>query len=238
MRDREMREFWDARAAENAYYYVDNRLSYADPDLDAFWASGAEMLDAILGDLGLEPTGEEHVVEIGCGVGRVTRVLAERCRRVTAFDVSGEMIAQARELNAGLDNVDWVVGDGTSLKELADGAADACFSSVVFQHIPDPEITLAYVAEAGRVLGAGGWAALQVSNDPGIHAKRPLAERLRAVVPAVLGRGHRGQAHRAWLGSAVDLGRLELRARESGLELERVEGAGTQYCHVLARKPG
>ncbi len=236
MRDREMQEFWDARAAENPYYYVENRLSYADPDLDAFWASGANIVDVILGLLEIQPAGEEHMVEIGCGVGRVTRVLAERCRRVTAFDISSEMIARAQELNPGLDNVDWVVGDGTTLTEVGDGAADACFSCVVFQHIPDPAITLGYVAEIGRVLAPGGWAALQVSNDPAVHRKRPVLERARTGIRGALGRGHRGQAHRAWLGSAIDLDALRERAAGAGLELARVQGAGTQYCQVLARK--
>src|SRR5687767_2957871 len=115
MSDREMREFWDARAAENPMYYVDNRVSYADPDSDEFWASGPEIVDSILARVGVSIAGDEHIVEIGCGIGRVTRVLAERCRRVTALDVSGEMLARARELNAGLGNVEWVLGDGTSL---------------------------------------------------------------------------------------------------------------------------
>ena len=137
------------------------------------------------------------------------------------------MLARARELNPGLDNVEWVLGDGTSLAELGDASADACFSCVVFQHIPDPEITLGYVDEIGRVLAPGGWAALQVSNDPAVHRKRPVLERARTGIRGALGRGQRGQAHRAWLGSAIDLDALRVRAAGAGLELARVEGAGT-----------
>ena len=48
-------------------------------------------------------------------------------------------------------------------------SVDGCFSHVVFQHIPDPPITLNYVREMGRVLRPGGWALFQVSNDPTIH---------------------------------------------------------------------
>ena len=233
-----MRDFWDARAAENAFYYVDNRVAYADPDADEFWASGAAIVDVMLERLGASFQGHEHVVEIGSGVGRVTRALAARASKVTAFDVSREMVTRAKELNAGLANVDWVVGDGRTLDAVPAGGADVCFSSVVFQHVPDPAITLGYVEEVGRVLAPGGWAALQVSNDPTIHRARPVRERLRSSVRGMLGRGPRGQAHRAWLGSAIELAALTARAEAAGLAVARVDGAGTQYCHVLLTRAG
>ena len=103
------------------------------------------------------------------------------------------MVKRAQELNPGLATVDWVVGDGRTLDAVPADDADVCFSSVVFQHVPDPEITLGYVAEVGRVLQVGDWAALQVSNDPHVHRPRPLGERLRARLRALLGRGPRGQ---------------------------------------------
>ncbi len=52
------------------------------------------------------------MVEIGCGIGRITRVLAERAHSVRAVDVSERMLAQARELNADVENVKWLLGDG------------------------------------------------------------------------------------------------------------------------------
>src|SRR5205814_1077434 len=101
-----------------------------------------------------------------------TRVLAERTEHVWAFDISSEMLARARDAVGELPNVDWVHGDGTTLQPVAEGAASACFSFVVFQHIPDPAITLGYVHEMGRVLRPGGWSAFQISNDPSIHTAR------------------------------------------------------------------
>ena len=92
---------------------------------------------------------------------------------------------------------------------------------------------MGYVRELGRVLTPGGWAALQVSNDPAVHIARqgPVARALSAV-----GRAPRGQRHPAWLGSPVDLGQLEVVARASSLALERVWGEGSQYCQVLLRR--
>ena len=71
----------------------------------------------------LEPSDE--VVEIGCGLGRLTRVIAGRAARVHALDVSREMLRQAQELNPHLSNVTWLHGDGTSLEGIEDGSADA-----------------------------------------------------------------------------------------------------------------
>lgn len=227
--------FWDARAREDAYYFVDSRQRYGDADAAEFWGGGERGLDALLDALGLELEGGETVVEIGCGIGRITHPLAGRCARVLAIDVSSEMLRLAREHGAGLDNVEWLLGDGTSLEPVADRSADACVSTVVFQHIPDPRVTLGYVREVGRVLRPGGWAALNVSNDPDLH-RRSRRERLRSRVDALLRRGPRGREHRAWVGSAVDLGDLERVAGEAGMTLERVVGAGTQYCAVLLRR--
>jgi SAM-dependent methyltransferase len=232
-----MRDYWNSRARENPFYFVCNRLNYRKPDLDRFWASGREALDEQLGVLGVRISAGDEVVEVGCGVGRITRVLAERGATVRALDVSPDMLEVARELNPALENVSWLLGDGRSLAGVESSSADACESHVVFQHIPDPEITYGYVREIGRVLRPGGWAAFQVSNQQSIHRKRSFRERLRIGFLSLLGRAPRGQADRAWLGSAVDLDRLRAVADETGLAVDRIEGAGTQFCQVLLRKP-
>lgn len=231
-----MAEFWDRRAREDAFYFVDNRLRYGADVPDAFWAEGREDLDRILGRLEVALAPTDDVIEIGCGVGRLTQVLAERAATVRALDVSALMLELAKEHNRELDNVAWIHGDGASLRPLADHSADVCFSHVVFQHIPDPAVTLGYVREIGRVLRAGGWSAFQVSNQPAVHAPAPLPQRLRTLPGRILRRAPRGQSHPAWLGSSVDLGGVEQAAEDGGCELERVEGRGTQWCLVLLRK--
>jgi SAM-dependent methyltransferase len=231
----DIERFWDARARENAAYYVDNELDYTAVDMDRFWERGRTMVDTTRRRLGVDLDPSDEVVEIGCGMGRVTRVLAERSARVWAFDVSAEMLRRAREALADVPNVEWVHGDGRSLRPLPDSAASACVSFLVFQHLPEPELTFGYVREIGRVLRAGGWAAFQVSNDPSVHRpwpRAPLGHRLRALV----GRAPRGQDHPAWLGSAVELDELERTANGAGLDLVSVDGEGTQFCLVLLRK--
>jgi SAM-dependent methyltransferase len=231
-----MREFWDERAREDAYFFVDDRRAYKDGELDEFWAGGERDLDRIFEVLGVSLGPTDEVLDIGCGVGRLTRVIAGRARRVYGIDVSEEMIARARAHHADLDNVEWIVGDGSSLRPLGDRSVDVCVSHVVFQHIPDPEVTLAYVAEMGRVLRPGGWSAFQLSNDVRVHRRQARAQVLRREVASLLGRGPRGQDDPAWRGSAVDLRDLRSVAEGSHLVIERVVGEGTQFCAVLARR--
>jgi SAM-dependent methyltransferase len=223
-----MRDFWNARAREDAYFFVDDRRAYGDPDLERFWADGERDLDHIMAVLGVEIGPGDAVLDIGCGVGRLTRVLAARARLVYALDVSSEMLALAERHHSELANVSWVLGDGVSLAGVPDTSVDACVSHVVFQHIPDPAITLGYVAEMGRVLRPGGWSAFQVSNDARVHRSRRLAG---------IRRGPRGQDDPAWLGSAVELDAVRAVAHEAGLQLDAVVGEGSQFCLILARRP-
>jgi SAM-dependent methyltransferase len=233
VREQEMRRFWNERAREDAFYFVDTRQRYRRPNSERFWAAD-ELVDYVFSQLEIEVGGGDTLLEIGCGIGRITRCLAGRVHEVIALDVSDEMLRRARELNPQLDNVRWIQGDGVSLAEIEPDSIDACMSLVVLQHVPDAEITLGYVRELGRVLRRGGWAALQVSNDPSIHRPR---DRLPQRALALVGLGPRGQRHPAWLGSYVEISAIESAAAESGTVVERVWGAGTQYCLVLLRRP-
>jgi SAM-dependent methyltransferase len=184
-------------------------------------------------DARIEPT--DSVVDIGCGVGRFTRAFANRAADVRGNDVSPRMLELARQYNGDLHNVDWIDGDGQSLTGIPDASADVCFSHVVFQHIPDPEITLGYVREIGRALRPGGWALFQVSNDPSVHGVR---NGRRATLRAAIGRSPRGQRHPNWRGSHVDLDALREAAVDGGMSIERIEGEGTQFCIVRTRRRG
>jgi len=226
-----MRSFWDERAREDAFFFVDDRLTYRRPDLDSFWRGGEEALDALLGACGAVIGKHEEVLEVGCGAGRMTRAIAARAKAVTGLDVSGEMLEVARRMNPQLENTRWIQGDGTTLAPLATESVDACISHVVFQHIPDPGVTLGYVREMGRVLRPGGWAAFQISNDPQVHHQRGAEPRRRPWQ-----RGPRGQSHPAWLGAAVDLDDLRAAADDGGMAVEQISGAGTQFCLVAARR--
>lgn len=233
-----MERFWDERAREDAYFFVDTRQHYGRPDAERFWVEGQAALETLLGSVDAEVRGGDRVVEIGCGLGRLTAPLAARAREVVALDVSPEMLGRAWEIHQALDNVRWMHGDGRTLTGIDDSSADLCISHVTFQHLPKPELTLGYVREMGRVLRPGGCAVFGFSNDPTAHrgvkqgAARALAGRLRER----LGQVPRGQRNPAWLGSAVELDELSTAAQEAGMGVDRVAGAGTLFCVAKTRK--
>src|SRR3954471_6836944 len=82
----ESERYWDERARENALYFVDNEVGYDDPDTEAFWLRGEGVVQKMIDLVGLTTAPQEVIVDIGCGVGRLTRALAERAAHVYGVD--------------------------------------------------------------------------------------------------------------------------------------------------------
>jgi 2-polyprenyl-3-methyl-5-hydroxy-6-metoxy-1,4-benzoquinol methylase len=57
------------------------------------------------------PPACEDSLEIGCGTGSFTRLLAQRSRHVTALDLSPQMIKIAQERSRQYSNIDYLVAD-------------------------------------------------------------------------------------------------------------------------------
>src|ERR1700676_3886866 len=149
------RQFWDEKARENPYWYVSSAGPYEGRNLAEFWASGPKIWNDLKSASGYEPTPNDTVVEIGCGVGRLTRAIAPEVGRVFAFDLSAEMLAIARS-SVEAANASFNRATTPALLEIADHSADACVACCVFQHLPDLEVLRAYLNTAARVLKPGG----------------------------------------------------------------------------------
>lgn len=167
-----MQRDWDARARENARYYVATaRTDWSDDD---FFESGRHTVAEEIGtDMinvcqGKEPS-QMRVLEIGCGAGRVTRALSETFGEVHGIDVSGEMIARARESLKDRPNVHLYQNNGTDLSVVPDGLVfDFAFSAIVFQHIPSREVIENYVREVHGLLRPGALFKFQVQGDTSV----------------------------------------------------------------------
>ncbi len=92
------------------------------------------------------------VLEVGCGTGKNTPLLAEIGGRVTAVDFSAGMIAQAKA-KITAPNVTFQVADITQPWPTADAAFDLITFNLILEHIADLTFVL---AEASRSLAAGG----------------------------------------------------------------------------------
>ncbi|HMG75498.1 MAG TPA: class I SAM-dependent methyltransferase [Pyrinomonadaceae bacterium] len=92
------------------------------------------------------------ILEIGCGTGKNTALLAEIGQHVTALDFSPGMIEKARAKLSN-DHVTFAVADLTQPWPCDDQSIDLISCNLVLEHISD----LSFIfAQAFRVLGDGG----------------------------------------------------------------------------------
>jgi dTDP-4-amino-4,6-dideoxygalactose transaminase/SAM-dependent methyltransferase len=133
----------------------------------------------------------DGVLEVGCGIGRITPTIAARAGRVHAVDLTAEMIAAARLRCADLGNVEFSQG---RVQELAPARPryDAAVCVWVLMHVLDPaELAAACAAIAATsrylVLVEYEWARIPVGP---FSRLRPLSRYLELLPGAELLRRH------------------------------------------------
>jgi ubiquinone/menaquinone biosynthesis C-methylase UbiE len=241
-----MRQEWDQRSRENAYHYI---ASWKDqwPE-DEFLLSGErdvrELIDPYLAAAQFAPAGK-RVLEIGCGVGRMSFALAKRFAMVEALDISSEMIDRARALQDRLriENVRFSVGSGKDLSQYSQESMDFAFSFIVFQHIPEVAIIENYIREIGRVLKGGGLFRFQVN---GYHRQvLPFGYCLMWGKSAALRAGHSAILHRphikfgklnSWRGVSITAGEVQNACASAGLSISQISGIDSKTMWVSGGK--
>lgn len=177
-----MRRDWDARAADDAMYYIDTRSETWEPE--AFYASGAdeahELVEPVLARLAFDPRGK-RILEIGCGMGRLFPGFDELFAEVWGIDVSPAMIERAKEA-CPVQDAKFFVGTGVDLAGIPDASVDYCFCYLVFHHLPDRSVIWRYLEEVARVLRSQGVCQLQFRSSESVAAL------LGRHLPARLGR--------------------------------------------------
>jgi ubiquinone/menaquinone biosynthesis C-methylase UbiE len=164
-----MRTTWDAAAASDR---VDEYVG--DP------ATAERELGSVFARLGDDPRGGT-CIEVGCGPGRMTGLLAQRFDRVIAVDVSPGMLERARGA-VDADNVDFRAVSGSRLDTVAGGEADVVLCYLVLQHLPSRSVVSSYLAEFCRALRPGGKAFVQLPVlRPGVLPRSWRAARGLAV---------------------------------------------------------
>jgi SAM-dependent methyltransferase len=192
------RRFWDAKALENPYWYVSNYGPYRARDLGDFWRAGLDIWAELKQAISYVPARADTLVEIGCGVGRLTHAIAADVGHVHAFDLSREMLAVARRRD--LANVTFHHADGDSLRPLPAQSAEVVLAYCVFQHLPSTRVLERYLHEMVRVAKPSGIVTFTLSPRTWSDNVRPLIQ-AKAWMKERLGPGGpRGLYRRAWLG--------------------------------------
>jgi trans-aconitate 2-methyltransferase len=126
-----------------------------------------EMATAVMDRL--ELCGGETVLDAGCGSGRVTALLSERCARVIAVDGSESMVEKAREALPA--DVTVLAAD---LQELVlEEPVEAVFSNAVFHWVPDHALLFRRMHDALR---PGGRMSAQCGGRGNIDEFRAIGE--------------------------------------------------------------
>ena len=144
------RTWWDVEASD---YYAEHGAFLGDDDF-VWGPEGLREADAgLLGEVA-----GKTLLEIGAGAAQCSRYAARAGGRVVATDISGGMLRQGADLNAGFVaesglTVPLVQCDATRLP-----FADACFDAVFTSYgaVPFVADSAALMAQAARVLRPGG----------------------------------------------------------------------------------
>ena len=141
-------------------------------NLEEFLATGRTDVDRFIADLSrLAPsTPRTRAMDFGCGVGRITRALAEHFGHVTGVDVAPSMIARAKALHAGCANCTFVLNRSPNLRAFPDGSFTVVYCRLVLQHIK-PSIVRGYIPELVRVLEPGGVLMFQLPEQIGVDER-------------------------------------------------------------------
>lgn len=128
-------ELWE----DHAEWWIDGFTEGADP----------EYTEQILPLAAAELDGFGRIVDIGCGDGQISRLLARNGAEVTGVDPTWNQLTVAAERAGGVA----YVRSGAAALPFADSSFDAAVACLVFEHIDDVD---GAIAEVARIVRPGG----------------------------------------------------------------------------------
>ncbi len=113
----------------------------------------------------------ETILDFGCGVGRITKLIAEKAMEVVGVDSNASMIETAKRKFSGKKNIRYELLNEIKIT-VGENYFNAAFSHWVFQHINDAE-SIQWLNELKRVVKPDGRILLfeQVKNETAETAK-------------------------------------------------------------------
>lgn len=136
------RQFWDARVGDASLAALEREARFVEDE--RLWGWALERIAQA------EP---RRLLDVGCGRGFTTRMLARRHQLVVGADVSLRSLAAGRALAAKLARPPWLVGARLESLPFGDGSFDLVAGRFVLHHAESLEET---ARELHRVLQPGG----------------------------------------------------------------------------------
>ena len=166
---KEQLQGWDLAAqteeAASVYIAYDGRKKW---DRDEFFLSGVEDVEepasGFFKEMDFDPAGK-RMLDIGCGIGRLTLAFAHKFGEAYGVDFSSNMINLAREIHKDKPKLSFDANNGSDLSIYQDNFFDFCYSYIVFHHIAKFEVIASYIREIDRVLKPGGLFMFQINAN-------------------------------------------------------------------------
>src|SRR3954467_9640105 len=105
---------------------------------EEFFATGRKEIETVLGyaaRIGIRIDKTSPALDFGCGVGRLTRAMAEHFPECCGVDISPTMISTAQEFNRDRPRCHFHQNEDTRLQRLQDNHFGFIYTSLVLQHI-------------------------------------------------------------------------------------------------------
>lgn len=164
------KQLWDEYGKDDAYYAVATIDKFKaenlnDENLNDFFGTGEEYVDEIWKTIEknfITDFKPKTALDFGCGVGRLTIPLAEKCEKIIGVDISATMVQEA-EKNAKIRNL-----QNTEFIQDSEGFVnsvekfDLVHSYIVIQHIV-PKIGYQVFEELVNKVKEGGIGVLQLT---------------------------------------------------------------------------
>ncbi|OLE71232.1 hypothetical protein AUF78_02990 [archaeon 13_1_20CM_2_51_12] len=134
--------------------------------LEDFFKTGLDEVNGIMQEvesMNLK-IGHGRALDFGCGVGRLTRALANYFDEVSGVDISESMIRLAEKYNREIGKCRFYLNQRDDLRFFGDDTFDFVYSSITLQHMK-PHYTTKYLNELLRIISPRGLLVFQLAEE-------------------------------------------------------------------------
>ncbi len=153
-------------------------------DLEEFLRTGDRQVNHLMTYISRfgYPHRHTHVLDYGCGVGRLARGFRNHFSHYLGLDIADSLISKAREIYRTASNTDFRVNNGAELSYLADNSIDLVYCWGVLHHISEQSVVQQFLSEFVRLLDTDGLLVFTVIHEMKPAHRVQLRRRLFAIL--------------------------------------------------------
>ena len=153
-------------------------------DVGEFFGTGRDEIDALMrsaSGFGL-PAHRRRALDVGCGVGRLTRALAQRFDEVLGVDISQDMIDRANDFASDEPRCRFALIESSPRSALGNTKFDPTHCALVLQHLPSTSVIGQYIEDLVLLLEPGGLLVFQLPEPLPLRRRLQLRPRLYRLI--------------------------------------------------------